>query len=225
MAIIHKNLPDNQLHEPKGAASATVNTAYFSNGTGSGTWKKVPSAGLSGLSGDSSIADRYVVTDGIGGFKLLHPYSTGVMGITNNSTAFSVTASADATLQSTTDYVLFSGLGAPWASEILDDVSFTTNRLIVTYPGLYEIKFWANISTYPSNTAAVGARFRVNATTWAARTVVTKSNSADDVGHLSAFGYINLNANDYVQLYVAATATGNLIMKNANLTLELKKGP
>ena len=39
----HKDLPDTQLHEPKGCASASVNTVYVSNGSGSGTWKKVNS--------------------------------------------------------------------------------------------------------------------------------------------------------------------------------------
>jgi hypothetical protein len=37
----HKDLPDNQLHEPKGVAAASINTAYVANGAGSGTWKKI----------------------------------------------------------------------------------------------------------------------------------------------------------------------------------------
>lgn len=223
MASIHKNLPDNQLHEPKGASTAANNTAYFSNGAGSGVWKKAPVAGLSGLSGDGGIADKFVATDGTGGFKLLNPYSVGVMGITNNSANFAITAAADVTLQTSSDYVLFTGAGAPWAGEIEDDVAFSTNKLTVTYPGLYEVRFWGNISGYPSNTAFVGAKFKVNGTTWSPRTVVVKSNSAGDSGQLSAFGLVQLAANDYVQLFVASSVTGNLVVKNANLTVELKR--
>ena len=36
--IQHKNIPDNQLHEPKGVASASANTVYMADGLGSGSW-------------------------------------------------------------------------------------------------------------------------------------------------------------------------------------------
>lgn len=38
MAIEHALIPDAQLHEPKGVASATAKTMYVANGAGSGTW-------------------------------------------------------------------------------------------------------------------------------------------------------------------------------------------
>lgn len=38
----HKDLTGSELHEPKGVASASANTAYIANGSGSGTWKKIP---------------------------------------------------------------------------------------------------------------------------------------------------------------------------------------
>jgi len=44
---LHKDLTGADLHEPKGASSASINTTYFSDGAGSGTWRKV---GLSDLS-------------------------------------------------------------------------------------------------------------------------------------------------------------------------------
>lgn len=223
MTSIHKNLPDNQRHEPKGASTAASDSVYVSDGAGSGVWKKVPVSSLSGLSGDGAVADKFVASNGSGGFKLLSPYSVGVMGITNNSANFAVSAAADATLQTSSDYVLFTGAGAPWAGEISDDVAFSTNKLTVTYPGLYEVRFWGNISGYPSNTAFVGAKFKINGTTWSTRTVVAKSNSAGDAGQLSAFGLVQLAANDYVQLFVASSVTGNLVVKNANMTVELKR--
>lgn len=39
--ISHKNLTSTQIHEPKGADTATANKVYVSNGSGSGTWKKI----------------------------------------------------------------------------------------------------------------------------------------------------------------------------------------
>jgi len=41
MSIQHKNIPDAQLHEPKGINTAAARTTYLANGTGSGTWRKV----------------------------------------------------------------------------------------------------------------------------------------------------------------------------------------
>lgn len=38
----HSELPDNLLHEPKGASTAAEDTLYVANGTGSGAFKKVP---------------------------------------------------------------------------------------------------------------------------------------------------------------------------------------
>ena len=39
--LIHKNLTDPQLHEPKGIASANVDTVYFADGSGNGSWQKI----------------------------------------------------------------------------------------------------------------------------------------------------------------------------------------
>lgn len=47
---LHKDLADVHLHEPKGVASASVDTVYVANGSGSGTWEKVSSASIDGAS-------------------------------------------------------------------------------------------------------------------------------------------------------------------------------
>lgn len=39
--IEHKELPDDLLHEPKGASSAAAGTVYVADGNGSGTFKKL----------------------------------------------------------------------------------------------------------------------------------------------------------------------------------------
>lgn len=41
MTIQHASIPDAQLHEPKGVASAAANTAYLADGAGSGVWYSV----------------------------------------------------------------------------------------------------------------------------------------------------------------------------------------
>lgn len=42
--IQHKNIPEAQLHEPKGASSAASGTVYVSTGTGTGNWQSPVSA-------------------------------------------------------------------------------------------------------------------------------------------------------------------------------------
>lgn len=45
--IEHKDIPDELLHEPKGAASAGAGTVYIANGSGSGSFQKIPVTSLS----------------------------------------------------------------------------------------------------------------------------------------------------------------------------------
>ena len=221
--VQHKDLPEAQLHEPKGISTAANRQVYVANGSGTGAWAKVKSENLEGLTGDGGVANKVIVTNGTGGFASYTKNAYGVMGITNNSNNFVVTAASDATLQSTADYVLFSGAGAPWVGETLYGVTFETNRLVAPVAGVYDVRFWANVSVFPSNVALVGARFKVNGTTWSPRTTVTKSNANGDSGYIGAFGLVTLAANDYIQLFVASSAAGNLVLKNANLTMELKR--
>lgn len=39
--VQHSALTDPQIHEPKGAAAASVDTVYVANGAGSGAWQKI----------------------------------------------------------------------------------------------------------------------------------------------------------------------------------------
>ena len=39
--LLHKNLTDPQLHEPKGISTAEENTVYFADGAGKGAWKPI----------------------------------------------------------------------------------------------------------------------------------------------------------------------------------------
>ena len=44
MSIEHKLIPDAQLHESKGVASAATNSVYVADGFGSGAWRKLTEA-------------------------------------------------------------------------------------------------------------------------------------------------------------------------------------
>lgn len=44
--IEHSELPDNLLHEPKGASTAAAGTVYIADGAGSGSFQKLPTTSL-----------------------------------------------------------------------------------------------------------------------------------------------------------------------------------
>jgi len=48
--IEHRNIPDSELHEPKGASTALVGQVYTSDGAGSGSWQIPPSVDPTNIS-------------------------------------------------------------------------------------------------------------------------------------------------------------------------------
>lgn len=225
MSIQHKNIPDAELHEPKGVAGATANTAYFANGSGSGSWKKVGTETLAGLSGDGNVGGLKLLTVGSGGqLKLVRDYAFGKMVVVDNAVPFAVTAAADPTLETASQYVLMTGSGVPFTNGTSDGVVFDgTNRLTFTYAGVYDLNFWSNITGFPSNTAKVAVRFRMNGTAVSPMHVWCKSNSNGDAGILSASDFITVAAGDYIQLMTASDTTGNIVFHNMNLTAKMIK--
>lgn len=67
--IEHKELPDNLLHEPKGASTAVAGTVYVADGAGSGSFQKLPTTSLNITipeitSAEHTIVDNTVDLDG-----------------------------------------------------------------------------------------------------------------------------------------------------------------
>jgi len=190
MAIQHVDIPDAQIHEPKGVVSALEGYTYVANGSGSGNWRRNA--------------------------------AYGSQVITNNAVNFALTAVADTTFNTTSQYTLLTGAGAPWTSDSLYGVSFSVDRLTAPVTGVYEVKLWMNVLTFPTATAKVAARYRINGTgAFSARKPTVKSGVAGDIAQLVFSEHVALTAADYIQLYVASDGTGNLVMGDANLTLTL----
>lgn len=64
----HRDIPDTERHEPKGASTAQVGTVYIADGNSSGDWDKLGKENLQGLSG-SEDAGRILVSGSGGGFS------------------------------------------------------------------------------------------------------------------------------------------------------------
>lgn len=66
MTIQHRNIPDAERHEVKGASTAPANSVLLANGDGTTSFDRIPVASLEG-SLDGSTAGKHIVTDGAGG--------------------------------------------------------------------------------------------------------------------------------------------------------------
>lgn len=62
--VNHADLPDSELHEPKGVAGATANTVYVANGATSGAWQLLTTDSLS-TTGD--VKGKAILSDGANG--------------------------------------------------------------------------------------------------------------------------------------------------------------
>ena len=67
LATQHKDIPEGQIHEPKGISLAANRQVYVADGSGSGAWAKVKSENLEGLTGDGGSNNQLLVTDGSNG--------------------------------------------------------------------------------------------------------------------------------------------------------------
>jgi hypothetical protein len=172
------------------------------------------------LSGDG-VAGQMLVADGAAGFVFRSLTAYGAMAFANNVANFAVTLAADSTLNTNTDYVLFTGAGAGWASENLYGVTFTTDRLTVPVTGIYELKFNGTVKTFPTNTAAVGVKYRVSASAYSTRNAFAKSTAAGDQDTIHFSELVSLVAGDYVQIYVASSASGNLVIEDGYASVQL----
>lgn len=220
MAIEHKNIADPNIHEPKGASTAVNKTVYISDGAGSGSWSKITK---SSLNSEAATQGQILEADGVGGFTYISPYTYGAMTITNNATNLALTAVADTTFNTASQFTLVTGTGAPWVSENLSGVTFNTDKLTAPITGVYIIDTYLNIGAFPASSAKVAIRYRINGSDFSSRKPTVKSSGVGAEGQLIGFGLVALSANDYIQLYVATDNTGNLLIRDANVILRLVK--
>ena len=71
---LHKDLTGADLHEPKGVASASVDTVYVADGSGSGVWKKIETDSLdtsSVLNANKSLLSILFIDIGTAGSQYL----------------------------------------------------------------------------------------------------------------------------------------------------------
>lgn len=124
MTIQHADIPDAQLHEPKGAATAAAGTAYIADGAGSGTWVKVQIAQAACLKASASGATTGVTTS----FQAINNATLGgtiVWGENNNE---------GLTTDTTSGYIQIADTG-------MYNINYTASIVPATNGSVFEFTF------------------------------------------------------------------------------------
>lgn len=221
MAIQHKDIPESELHEPKGVSVAAANTVYVATGLGSGSWQKIGSEDIEGLGDQNNTEGLIMISNGQGGFKYVPATAYGSLVINNNSTGFPITAAGDSTLNTNTDYKVLTGTGASWIPDLTHNTAVTSDGVRVLHTGIYRVETWMDIVGFPNNMARLAMKYIVNDNEFSLRKISVKSNSGGDAGSLTGFGLVELAEDDVVRVAVASTHAGNIIFESGNVTITL----
>ena len=189
----HSTLTGSSLHEPKGVATANDGQIYVANGAGSGAWED---------SGGSS---------------------HGQMDVVSNATNIALTGTS---LTIIANYIRVTGIWQAPTTTTNSGISFSTDLLVVPTTGTYRVEFWGSFIT--PNSSVTAFKFGINQpatspTTLSSNTMKRTSGASSDYGVAAAHQMVDLTANDEIALYVASDTTGNLLIEDSVMMLQLVK--
>lgn len=210
MSIEHKNIPDSELHEPKGAASATSGQVPVSDGAGGTSWA------LPQIQGQSTAASgTSPVSDGAGGVS----WTAGVTA--EWGAAFFKDSSANVTVSVVDTYYIIDH--GTWSSVSGGTIPFTTNKFTIGTTGIYRIHANASLEDTTNDNDLMVFIVAVNGAESSmvnSRVQIRDFNEAEAVIHT----FHELTAGDEISLMVKnVTDTADIGVQNASLNLELIK--
>lgn len=140
------------------------------------------------------------------------------MIITNNTTAKTLVAAADATLNTNTDYSKLTGASAPWSNLYTHNTTFSIDKMTVPFAGYYQLYFWGSFKIVSINNF-IGIKFAINSTL-STQKIVTQSSTANDIRSISGMSIVGpLAAGDSISLYIAGTIGTNITLQDGGLML------
>lgn len=197
MTIEHKNISDENLHEPKGVASASADEAYLADGEGSGAWTPVA------LKSDIAL-------------------SVGSMIVNGNTNVLAVPSSSDPTLETPSDYMMYTE-GVEAGQSIGTGVTFNTNGLDVSKDGKYllsaSLSFKATTATVP-NLVSFTVSTDDTSSSFIPFYAKHSVSSSGDVIQANFLKIISLTSGDSVTLWIASENAANIIVEYADITLQ-----
>lgn len=193
ISIQHKDIPNAQLHEPKGINAATANKVYKSNGAASGSWEDVDSTMLQALTGDGGSDGFNIITNGTNGFRL-GKLPHGSFYFVNTAAPTTITYPAVATKLTATSIA---------GSDTYMVTAGTNSRLTYTGATIQHFHIAATISldqTIGANRDIETYIARNGAVLPSSTVIQTTVSGAKASSALHAD--VELNQNDYLELFV-----------------------
>jgi len=214
MTIQHKDIPEAQLHEPKGVSTATARKVYVSNGAGTGSWQYVYPEGTA-----SAAAGKTFITDGAGGgsFELPAGRAHAELYITGGVTLFQLNGNQGIyiKLDPNTD----------WKQGEINLLTTTPNDgyITLTKAGTYQVNFHVIFSTASGTGSNSVYYFKWLLNNVESTRSVHAHKKVTGVDHLdtSASFLVTVAANTTLALAIAGdpqTAGTNIIVEEAGLT-------
>lgn len=160
----------------------------------------------------SATAGQLPVADGAGETVFTSPINVcGQMYISTNTTATVVTAAADATLATNTDYAeVIAGL----TGDDLTNVGFSVNKLLAQRDGTYLYHITGALSA--ASTSKTAIKLRLNTANIDQKTVV--DTSAGVYTPISLTGIVTLVVDDELSIYLANTV-GDVTIRDLTVTI------
>ena len=223
MTTQHNSLTGSNLHESKGVDTAAAKAVYVTNGSGSGTFKKIGSDNLLGITTDGGVAGKKLLSNGAEGFTFALDSAYASMSFNANIATISIPSNSDGTLETATSYIVLTGTGAPWTSDVSSGITFATDALTAPVTGVYELSAEVLTSGSSASNNALAIRPKINNATYGTRRIMQRIPDGAERVIINMSELISLTAADYVQLAISSTATSTVTINNANVSLKLIK--
>ena len=190
----HNTLTGASLHEPKGAAAASIGQVYIADGAGSGAWSEVALDGQG-----SALVDTFPMSDGLGGITWeSNKVLTDPLLVRDDTTAQNPSA-VDTPLQ-----VTFGAAHNTTEFDISGAGAITCN---VT--GSYELKFnYRFARTSGTGTAILVLRYLLNGVS-AGAPITCELTGAGDVIPYSATIFAQVSVADVLTVEILRDSSGN----------------
>jgi hypothetical protein len=196
---LHKDVVETNMHEPKNMTTLT--------GGASDVGKVVVSKG------DGTTEVRNLVESEVG-----VPHEFGQLTITNNAASIAMTAAADATLATNTDYIQVVGVFDAIPHGVNNGITQQTNSLTTALKGDYRVELWADTSA-TVNSTTIAFKFAVDGVIALVRRPKNFLRNAGEFHNMAAFGIVSLEAGNVITLHMASDKTAGIVLEDAVLDL------
>lgn len=209
--VQHAALTTTELHEPKGAAAASVDTVYIADGAGSGAWVKNDADNV-------TVADAGAFFTGTEVEAVLQELGPAIALIVPKYGDMAIAENATATTISTSD--TYVKITAGWTSDHTDGTTFSTDELTLDAgsAGLFFIECSLSFTGQTNETF----RFEFHKDVGAGdipvgEGAISRKTSSTDVGAAALQTVVSLDATHSVSLYVKNVgAVGNPTITDAH---------